>query len=115
MSRCSSLYQALANASANSSGFSWNRLEICSYAGSNRSARSVVSIVGRCFFSGSWASGTVSAASLATHWCAPAGLWVSSHSWPNKLSKKPLSHRVGVLVQVTSRPLVVVSGPRPVP
>ena len=46
MSRCSSLYQALANASANSSGFSRKRREIFSYAGSKRSARSVVSIVG---------------------------------------------------------------------
>ena len=115
MSRCSSLYQALANASANSSGCSWNRREIFSYTGSARSARSVVSIVGRCFRPGSKASGTVSVASSATHWWAPAGLSVSSHSWPNRLPKKPLPHWVGVLVQVTSRPLVIVSGPLPVP
>ena len=115
MSRCSSLYQALANASANSSGCSWKRREIFSYAGSNRSARSVVSIVGRCFFSGSCASGTVASASLATHWCASPGLLVSSHSWPKRLSKNALSHCVGVLVQVTSMPLVIVSAPLPEP
>ena len=80
MSRCSSLYQALANASANSSGFSRKRREIRSYAGSTRSDRSVVSIVGRCFFAGSCASGMIASASLATHCFAPPGLVVSSHS-----------------------------------
>src|SRR6476659_4978785 len=49
MSRCSSLYQALAKARRNSSGFSRKRREIFSYAGSKRSARSEVSIVGRRF------------------------------------------------------------------
>ena len=53
MSRCSSLYQALAKASANSSGFSMKRREIGSYTGSNRSDRSVVSMVGLCFVAGS--------------------------------------------------------------
>jgi hypothetical protein len=57
----------------------------------------------------------VSSASFATHWCAPAGLLVSSHSCPKRLSKKPLPHWVGELVHVTSRPLVIVSGPLPVP
>ena len=52
---------------------------------------------------------------LATHCCAPAGLLVSSHSKPNRFSKKLLLHFVGVLVQVTSRPLVIVSPPLPVP
>ena len=32
------------------------------------------------------------------HWCAPAGLLVSSHSKPNRFLKKSLFHRVGVLV-----------------
>ena len=75
----------------------------------------MVSIVGVLPFDGSWASGMVSSASLATHWWAPAGLWTSSHSWPKRLSKKPLPHWVGVLVQVTSMPEVMVSAPLPVP
>ena len=40
---------------------------------------------------------------------------MSSHSWPKRLSKKPLPHFVGVGVQVTSSPLVMASGPAPVP
>ncbi len=115
MSRCSSLYQALANASRNASRSSAKRREIFSYAGSNRSARSVVSMVGRCFLAASWASGTVSSASLATHWCAPAGDASSSHSWANRFLKKPLPQRVGVSVQVTSSPLVIVSPALPDP
>src|SRR3954454_9823799 len=51
---------------------------------------------------------------LAVHCCAPARLLVSSHSKPNRFSRKLLLHFVGVVVQVTSRPLVVVSGRRPV-
>ena len=61
------------------------------------------------------ASGMVASASLATHWWAPAGLCSSSHSWPKRLSKKPLPHWVGVLVHVTSRPEVMASAPLPVP
>ena len=49
MSRWVSLNHARAKASANSAGFSWKRREIFSYAGSTRSARSVVSIVGSRF------------------------------------------------------------------
>src|SRR6187551_599224 len=49
------------------------------------------------------------------HCCAPAGLFVSSHSKPNRFSRKLLLHFVGVVVQVTSRPLVIVSAPLPVP
>src|SRR5258705_13835875 len=64
---------------------------------------------------GSNASGIVASAPFATHWCAPAGLFVSSHSKPNRFSKKLLLHLVGVVVQVTSRPLVIVSAPLPVP
>ena len=56
----------------------------------------------------------IASASLATHWFAPAGLLVSSHSWPKSMSKKPLSHFVGSGVQVTSRPLVIASAPLPV-
>src|SRR5712671_2882792 len=52
---------------------------------------------------------------LATHCCAPAGLFVSSHSKPNRFSRKLLLHFVGVVVHVTSRPLVIVSAPLPVP
>src|SRR5215204_70218 len=72
-------------------------------------------MVGRRFFGVSCASGIVASAPFATHCCAPAGLFVSSHSWPNRFSKKLLLHFVGVVVQVTSRPLVIVSAPLPEP
>ena len=81
--------------------------------GSKRSDRSVVSIVGS-RFSPPCASGMIASASLATHWWAPAGLLESSHSFPKRISKKSLPNRVGVVVQVTSRPLVIASGPAPV-
>ena len=99
MSRCSSLYQALAKASANSSGSSRKRREIFSYSGSRRRARSVVSIVGGRLSEPSSGSGTVfaPAPSLGCHWCAPAGLFVSSHSKAKRFSKNSLLHRVGVL------------------
>src|SRR5580765_931985 len=63
----------------------------------------------------SCACGTVPAPapSFGRHWCAPAGLFVSSHSYPNRFQRKLLLHLVGVVVQVTSRPLVIVSTPRP--
>src|SRR3954453_18911685 len=66
---------------------------------------------------GSCASGIkpAPASPLGFHWWAPAGLLVSSHSKPNRFSKKLLLHLVGVLLQVTSRPLPTVSGPMPVP
>ncbi|MNN17852.1 hypothetical protein D3C81_1310490 [compost metagenome] len=72
---------------------------------------------GACFLLGSWASGTVPAPlpSLGRHWCAPAGLLVSSQSKLNRLLRYSLLHWVGVDVQVTSRPLVMVSPPLPVP
>src|SRR5512143_598254 len=74
-------------------------------------------MVGACRLEGSCASGTVPAPApfLATHWCAPAGLLLSSHSYLNRFSKKLLLHFVGVWVQVTSRPLVIASPPLPVP
>src|SRR6516225_9234082 len=117
MSRWVSLNHALPKASASSSGCSWKRRAIGSYTGSNRSARSVVSIIGGCRLDGSCASGTASSAlrSVGRHWCAPAGLFVSSHSKPNRLSKKPLSHLVGAVVQMSSSPLVIASSPIPVP
>ncbi len=73
MSRWSSLYQALAKASRNSSGFSRNRREITSYAGSARSARSVVSMVGLRFGESAVGPGMMSSASFAVHCLAPAG------------------------------------------
>src|SRR5450755_1733588 len=91
------------------------RRQIFSYAGSIRSDKSVVNIVGNRFFDGSCASGMIAPAPKATHWFAPAGLFVSSHSKPNRFSRKLLLHFVGVVVQVTSRPLVIVSPPTPVP
>ena len=54
-------------------------------------------------------------APFAFHWLAPAGLFVSSHSYPNRFSKKWLLHFVGVCVQVTSGPPVMASAPKPVP
>src|SRR3954454_14055793 len=72
-------------------------------------------MVGTCFFDLSKASGIVAAAPFAFHCCAPAGLFVSSHSYLNKLSKKWLLHFVGVCDQMTSGPPVMVSAPKPVP
>ncbi len=56
----------------------------------------------------------IASAFFATHWCAPAGLAVSSYSYSKRFLKKPLPHWVGVVVQVTSRPLVIASAPLPV-
>ena len=74
-------------------------------------------MIGACRLLGSWASGTRSAAagSDGTHCCAPAGLVVSTHSYLNRLSRYSVSHVVGRLVQVPSRPLVIVSAPLPLP
>src|SRR3954466_13113514 len=114
MSRWVSLNHARAKASANRLGLARKRRQTFSYAGSTRSAMSVVSMVGTRFFDGSNGSGMIAGAPLAVHWCAPAGLLVSSHSKPKRFSKKLLLHWVGVLLQVTSRPLVMVCGPLPV-
>src|SRR5260221_14778247 len=72
-------------------------------------------MVGVCRFDELWASGIVAAPPFAFHCCAPAGLFVSSHSLLNRLSKKWLLHFVGVCVQVTSGPPVIASAPLPVP
>src|SRR5215813_2988074 len=80
-----------------------------------RSDRSVVSMVGTCFLDLSYASGMVASAFFAFHCLAPAGLFVSSHSYLNRLSKNELLHLVGVWVQVTSGPPVIASAPMPVP
>ena len=82
MSRCVSLNQARAKASAKACGSAWKRREIFSYAGSKRSDRSAVVIIGGCLFDGSCASGIMCSGlqSRATHWCAPAGLLTRSHS-----------------------------------
>src|SRR5512137_1895071 len=68
-------------------------------------------------FDGSCGSGTVPAPAspFGFHWYAPAGLFSSSHSKLNKIRKKLLLHFVGVLVQITSSPSVIVSLPLPVP
>src|SRR5258706_16172133 len=72
---------------------------------------------GRCRLDESCASGMLRATAppLGFHWCAPAGLLVSSHSKPKRFSKKLLLHFVGVVVQAPSRPLVIVSTPLPLP
>ena len=115
MSRWVSLNQARAKASAKACGLSRKRREIFSNAGSKRSVRSVVSIVGLCFLPGMCASGMISGAFLATHCLAPAGDLTISHSYLNRCSKKSLLQRAGVVVQVTSRPLETVSLPWPLP
>src|ERR1700744_5308537 len=74
-------------------------------------------MVGACRLEGSCASGMRPAPApfFGVHWCAPAGLLVSSQSYLNRFSKKLLLHFVGVVVQVTSRPLPIASPPLPVP
>ncbi|MOA25655.1 hypothetical protein D3C78_1463940 [compost metagenome] len=76
------MYQALAKASSNSLGFSWKRLAILRYAGSNLRARSEVNMIGAWWRPATWASGTVFAAWLLAgiHWIAPAGLLVCTQS-----------------------------------
>ena len=68
-------------------------------------------MVGTSFCSdGSKAWGASGSGALATHWCAAGALG----EFPLVLegfSKKLLLQRVGVVVQVTSRPLVMVSAP----
>ncbi|MNF74896.1 hypothetical protein D3C84_569420 [compost metagenome] len=103
--------QARAKASAKACGSSRKRLEILPNSGSKRRVRSVVSMVGLWNLPGICASGMISGASLATHCLAPAGDWVSSHSYLNRFSKKLLLHSVGVLLQVTSMPLEMLSLP----
>src|SRR5687768_7190328 len=71
-------------------------------------------MVGTCFFDLSNASGTSAVAPLAVHSLAPAGLFVSSHSFSNRFLKNRLLHFVGVCVQVTSGPPVMASQPIPV-
>src|SRR5262249_58565905 len=74
------------------------------------------SMAGARKFEGSCASGTepLPAPFFGVHWCAPAGLLVSSQSYLNRFSKKLLLHFVGVVVQVTSRPLPIASPALPV-
>ena len=62
-----------------------------------------------------WASATEpsSAPSLATHWIAPPGLRVCTHSWLKRLLRYRCVQRVGACVQAPSRPLVTVSAPDP--
>src|SRR5215467_6465213 len=72
-------------------------------------------MVGTWPFDGSKASGIMAAAPFALNCQAPAGLFVSSHSLLNRLSKKWLLHFVGVCDQTTSGPPVIASGPLPVP
>src|SRR3954452_231126 len=81
------------------------------------SATSDVSIVGACVRDASCASGAdpAPAPAFGFHCFAPAGLSLSSHSNPKSVSKKLLSHVVGVGDQPRSRPLVIVSLPLPVP
>ena len=76
----------------------------------------MVSMAGCFFLLGSCGSGTVlaPASPLGFHWFAPPGLWVSSHSNLKRWSKYSLDHCVGLVVQVTSRPLVMASPAMPV-
>src|SRR6476659_10499516 len=72
-------------------------------------------MVGICFFDLSYASGIVASAPFAFHCFAPAGLFVSSHAYLNRCSKKWLLQFVGVCDQVTSGPPVMASAPKPAP
>src|SRR5215831_2240695 len=72
-------------------------------------------MVGTCRVDGPKASGIVAVTPFALNCQAPAGLFVSSHSLLNRLSKKWLLHFVGVWDQMTSGPPVIASGPLPVP
>src|ERR1700754_119625 len=71
-------------------------------------------MVGTCFLVASKASGMEASAPFAFHCFAPAGLFVSSHSFSNRFLKKRLLHFVGVCVQVTSGPPVMAPQPMPV-
>src|SRR6476619_6200905 len=72
-------------------------------------------MVGRRFFVWLKGSGTVACPFLACHCFAPAGLFVSSHSFSNRFLKNRLLHFVGVCDQMTSGPPVIASRPIPVP
>src|SRR5258706_4229526 len=115
MSRCVSLYQARAKASANACGLSRNLREIFSNAGSKRSVRSVVSIVGLCFLPGMCASGMISGAFLATHCLAPAGGIDRCHSDFDKWSHKTFVPLDPEVIPVTFRALGVADPSRPTP
>src|SRR5947199_6608020 len=64
-------------------------------------------MVGTRFSDLSKGSGIVGSTPLACHCHAPAGLFVSSHSYLNRFSKKLLLHFVGVCDQMTSGPPVI--------
>ena len=100
MSRWVSLNQARAKASANWSGFAWKRLPISSYAGSKRSARSEVNIMGRCFLSVMCASGTLASTAIGVPLPAAAGAF----------AELPLV--VVEVVEVLAVPLDGLRGPR---
>src|SRR3979490_897727 len=72
-------------------------------------------MVGTCFFDASCPSGIVASAPFAFHCCAPAGLFVSSHSLLNRLSKKWLLHCVGVCDERPPGRPVMGCAPLPVP
>ena len=82
-----------------------------------RIAMSAAVIIGDWVSSPVVASGTVlsPAPPSGFHWLAPAGLLVTSHSYLKRVSKKELSHVVGVGVHAPSRPEVVMSVALPVP
>ena len=87
------------------------------YAGSSRIAISAVVIIVGTFLDASSASGAISSSftSIACQTFAPAGVSTSSHSYPKRRSKYPLSHCVGFAVHAPSKPLVMVSLPLPDP
>jgi hypothetical protein len=73
-------------------------------------------MLGAIFFDLSCAAGTVPSPApfFGFHCFAPPGLVVGSHSYSKRCLKKSLLHFVGVVVHVTSRPLVVAWAPTPV-
>src|SRR5262249_19193428 len=81
------------------------------------SARSVVNMIGACRFDASCASGTWFAACpfAGTHWVAPAGLLVCTHSKAKRLLRYSEVHLTGLDDHAPSKPLVTVSPALPRP
>ena len=74
-------------------------------------------MIGAWRFVGSKASGTrfFALGSSGIHWVAPAGLLVFTQLNLKRLSRYCMVQAVGLADQAPSRPLVMVSGPTPVP
>src|SRR5690606_22648574 len=74
-------------------------------------------MIGACILVPSCASGTffIWSAFFGTHWIAPAGLFVCTHSKPCRLVRYIMLQAVGAAVHAPSSPLVTVSSALPLP